>query len=54
MRLPRMTIRRWMIAVAIVGLLLGGAMGADRLKRRRDIFLQRAEVHELLEAAEKR
>jgi len=32
MRLPRMTIRRWMIAVAVVALLLG--IGVDVVHRR--------------------
>jgi hypothetical protein len=33
MRLPRMTTRRWMIAVAGAALLLGGAVGGNRLKQ---------------------
>jgi hypothetical protein len=33
MRLPRMTTRRWMIAVAIVGLVLGGSLELVRLRR---------------------
>ena len=32
MRLPRMTTRRWMLAVAVVGLLLGGPLAFVRLK----------------------
>ena len=32
MRLPRMTTRRWMLAVAVVGLLLGGSLAFVRLK----------------------
>jgi hypothetical protein len=46
MRLPRMTTRRWMIVVAVVGLLMGGTV---RLKQRRDRFLARAEYHAKLE-----
>ena len=41
MRIPRMTTRRWMIAVAIVGLLMGGYM----LKRRYYDFSSRARFH---------
>jgi hypothetical protein len=41
MRLPRMTTRRWMVAVAVVGLLMGGY----RLKQRHDDFLSRAQYH---------
>jgi hypothetical protein len=42
MRLPRMTTRRWMVAVAVIGLLVGGGV---RLKRRRDYFLSLARSH---------
>jgi hypothetical protein len=42
MRLPQMTTRRWMIAVAVVGLLLGTAVMGRRLKQRRDYCLQQA------------
>jgi hypothetical protein len=42
MRLSRMTTRRWMIAVAVVGLLLGVVVGGRRLKQRRDYCLQQA------------
>jgi hypothetical protein len=42
MRLPRMTTRRWMLAAAVVGLLLGVADGSWRLKQRRDYCLQQA------------
>jgi hypothetical protein len=41
MRLPRMTMRRWMIAVAVVGLMMGGL----RLKRRHDAHLDRSRRH---------
>ena len=50
MRLPRMTTRRWMIAVAVVGLLMGGAIGGVRLKRRHDFFLARVRQHDQEEA----
>jgi hypothetical protein len=49
MRLPRMTTRRWMVAILIVGLTLGGIVGGVRLKRRRDYFLVRLEYHALME-----
>ena len=42
MRLPRMTTRRWMVVVAVIGLLVGGGV---RLKRRRDYFLSLARSH---------
>jgi len=42
MRRSRMTTRRWMIAVAVVGLLLGVVVGGQRLKQRRDYYLQQA------------
>jgi hypothetical protein len=41
-----MTTRRWMIAVAVVGLFMGGEIGGVRLKRRHDYFLTRAREHE--------
>ena len=40
MQITRMTVRRWMLAIAIVALLLG----AKRLAERRAYFLMRAEV----------
>src|SRR5437588_10387834 len=40
MQIPRMTTRRWILAVAIVALLLG----AERLAERRAYLLIRAEV----------
>ena len=43
MPLPRMTTRRWMVAVAIVALLISGGL---RLKQRRDYFLSLARSHE--------
>ena len=51
MRLPRMTTRRWMIAVLVFGLGMGAMVGGVRLKRRRDSFLARARFHALTEAA---
>lgn len=42
MRLPRMTTRRWIVVVVIVGLLMVGV----RLEQRRRLFLSRAQVHE--------
>ena len=43
MRLPRMTTRRWMIAVAAIGLMIGGGVV---LKQRRDYFLSLAQSHQ--------
>jgi hypothetical protein len=48
MRLPGMTTRRWMVAVAVVALLAGGLVGGYRLKRRRDYFLSRIYYHNLM------
>ena len=50
MRLPRMTTRRWMIAVAIVALSLGASRYAAMLKRQRDSYLARATWHSSMEA----
>jgi putative exporter of polyketide antibiotics len=50
MRLPRMTIRRWMVVVAVVGLVMGGMIGGYRLKRRRDGFVIRVRYHAVLGA----
>ena len=50
MRPPRMTTRRWMAAVAVVALSLGGSLYAIRLKHRRDRYLALAMVHSSLEA----
>src|SRR5437870_1763631 len=41
MRPPRMTTRRWMVAAAVVGLVMGGV----QFKRRRDSFFARATYH---------
>jgi hypothetical protein len=46
MRLPRMTTRHWMVAVAIVGLLSGGTI---ELVRRRQRFLRAYREHALAE-----
>src|SRR5262249_7636053 len=47
MRIPRMTKRRWMIAVVVsalvIGLMIGGGV---LLKRRRDYFLLLAQSHQ--------
>ena len=43
MRLPRMTMRRWMMAVAAIGLMIGGGV---LLKQRRDYFLSLAQSHQ--------
>ncbi len=47
MRLPRMrfTVRRMMLAVAFLALVLGGSVGAIRLKQRRDAFVNLAFAH---------
>ena len=45
MRLPRMTTRRWLFAVAALGATLGGHREAIRLKQKRDEFLERAAWH---------
>jgi hypothetical protein len=50
MRLPRMTTRRWMVAVAVVALSLGGSLYTVRLKRKRDRCLARAAWHSTMEA----
>ena len=46
MRLPRMTTRRWSIAILIVGLLMGGIVSGVRLQRRRSRLMSRARSHE--------
>jgi hypothetical protein len=45
MRLPRMTARRWMIAVAVVGLPTGVIIAGYRQAERRDLLLYRARCH---------
>jgi hypothetical protein len=45
MRLPRMTIWRWMIAVAVVALSVGGYRQVIRLRRERDSRLATARWH---------
>jgi hypothetical protein len=44
MRLPRMTTRRWMVAVALVSIPLSGYK-SRQLKQRHDYFLSRLEYH---------
>jgi hypothetical protein len=44
-----MTMRGWMIAVAVAGLILAGCIGGYRQKRWYDHFLRRAQDHEVLE-----
>ncbi len=41
----RMTTRRWMVGVAVVGIVMGGAISFVRLKRRHDSFLFLAQFH---------
>jgi len=43
MRLPRMTTRRWIVAVAAIGLMIGGVV---LLKQRREYFLSLVESHQ--------
>jgi hypothetical protein len=43
MRLPRMTTRRWMIAVVAIGLIIGAGV---LLKQRRDYFLALVQSHQ--------
>ena len=45
MRLPRMTTRRWIIAVAVVGLVLATGLAAARLTRRAGEYRQYAVWH---------
>jgi hypothetical protein len=48
MRLPRMTTRRWIIVVAVIGLMVIGLMLGSGvwLKQRRDHFLLLAQSHQ--------
>lgn len=48
MRLPRMSTRRWMVAVALISIGLGGYLEGRRLKRRHDEYLTRAGWHTAL------
>jgi hypothetical protein len=45
-RFPRMTTWRWMVAVAVIGLMIGGAGGALLIRQRRDYFLTLAQSHQ--------
>src|SRR5262249_21597887 len=44
-QLPRMTMRRWMIAVAVVGVPTAAIIASDRQAERRDLLLYRARPH---------
>lgn len=47
MRLPRMTTRRWIVVVTVIGLMIGGGVQLEVwLKQRRDYFLSLAESHQ--------
>jgi uncharacterized membrane-anchored protein YhcB (DUF1043 family) len=46
MRLIRMTTRKWMVVVMIVGLLMGVIVSGVRLKQRRSHFRSRVQYHE--------
>ncbi len=50
MRLPRMTTRRWMVAVAAIGLLLGATISIRRYHVLRHTYLERAAFHEAWKA----
>ena len=39
MWMPRMTTRRWMIAVAVVGIIVAGVMRMRRLRKLRWVYL---------------
>jgi hypothetical protein len=47
-RAPRMSTRRWMVAVALFSLALSGYLEVRRLKRRRDIYRAKAAREELI------
>jgi hypothetical protein len=47
-RAPRMSIRRWMVAVALLSISLTGYLEVKRLKRRRDEYLARAAREEFI------
>jgi hypothetical protein len=53
MRLPRMTTRRWMILVAVLGVVMGVIAYAVRLARLRDYYFNQSLIfHVLAEDAE--
>ena len=54
MRFPRMTTRRWMVAVAVVALVMGEIVGGVRLTRRRDLFVRLAQFHAQMAAESRR
>jgi hypothetical protein len=51
MRLPRMTTRRWMIAVAVLALVMGGTAYMIRLARLSDRYRQAAPAFRTAEKA---
>ena len=51
MRFPRMRTWRWMAAVAVIGLMIGG--GVLLIRQRRDYFLALAQSHHNEEASSK-
>ncbi len=47
MRLPRMTTRRWLVVVTVIGLMIGGGVRLEVwLNQRRDYFLSLAQSHQ--------
>src|SRR3954454_17750248 len=48
MRLPRMSTRRWMVAVALLSVAFGSYLEGRRLKRSHDEYLTRAGWHTAL------
>ena len=51
MRLPRMTTRRWMTAVVVIGLMMGGIVGGVWLRHRHDHLRSRAQYNSEMEIA---
>jgi hypothetical protein len=49
MRLPRMSTRRWMKAVAVLGLSFGAVVFGDRFNQRRHYCLQQASMYARME-----
>ena len=49
MRFPRMTMRRWIVAVVVIGTMIGG--GVLVIRQRRDYFLYLAQSHHKEEAS---
>jgi hypothetical protein len=52
-RFPRMTTRRWMVAVTVIGLMIGLMIGGAvlRIRQRREYFLTLAQSHHNEEAS---